>query len=63
MKEGNEIWIIAETSYSERISRVENQIILRLRDRLATARNAREMFRIFSKFNSLFVRPKVSQAD
>ena len=41
------------------MSRVENQIIARLRDRLGTARNANEMFRVFSKFNALFVRPKV----
>lgn len=57
--EGTEIWITAESTYNERVARVENQIISRLRDRLATARNAHEMFRIFSKFNSLFVRPKV----
>lgn len=57
--EGTEIWVIGESSYNERILRVENQIILRLRDRLATARNAHEMFRIFSKFNNLFIRPKV----
>jgi hypothetical protein len=39
---------------------MENQIIARLRDQLGTARNANEMFRVFSKFNVLFVRPKVS---
>ena len=49
----------AENAYNERIARVENQIIARLRDRLGTARNANEMFRVFSKFNALFVRPKV----
>lgn len=58
--EGTEIWVIAESSYNEKISRVENQIILKLRDKLAAARNAHEMFRIFSKFNNLFIRPKVS---
>jgi hypothetical protein len=58
--EGNEIWMTAENAYNERVARVENQIIARLRDRLATARNANEMFRVFSKFNALFVRPKVS---
>jgi dynein heavy chain 1 len=42
------------------VARIENQIISRLRDKLATARNAQEMFRVFSKFNTLFVRPKVS---
>jgi hypothetical protein len=58
--EGSEIWATAETAYNERVGRVENQIISRLRDRLGTARNANEMFRVFSKFNALFVRPKVS---
>jgi Dynein heavy chain, N-terminal region 1 len=57
--EGTEIWVAAENAYNERVSRVENQIISRLRDRLGTARNANEMFRVFSKFNALFVRPKV----
>jgi hypothetical protein len=57
--EGQEIWVAAENAYNERVSRVENQIIARLRDRLGTARNANEMFRVFSKFNALFVRPKV----
>ena len=57
--EGAEIWVAAENAYNERVSRVENQIIARLRDRLGTARNANEMFRVFSKFNALFVRPKV----
>lgn len=58
-EEGTEIWVTAENAYNERVSRVENQIIARLRDRLGTARNANEMFRVFSKFNALFVRPKV----
>jgi len=57
--DGTEIWVAAENAYNERVSRVENQIIARLRDRLGTARNANEMFRVFSKFNALFVRPKV----
>jgi hypothetical protein len=59
MIEGTEIWVTAENAYNERVARVENQIIARLRDRLGTARNANEMFRVFSKFNALFVRPKV----
>lgn len=57
--EGTELFLAAETAYNERVARVENQIIARLRDRLGTARNANEMFRVFSKFNALFVRPKV----
>ncbi len=59
---GTEIWVTAETAYNERVARVENQIISRLRDKLGTARNAHEMFRVFSKFNSLFVRPKIRGA-
>ncbi|EIM91855.1 cytoplasmic dynein heavy chain 1 [Stereum hirsutum FP-91666 SS1] len=60
--EGTEIWVTAENAYNERVARVENQIISRLRDRLGTARNANEMFRVFSKFNALFVRPKIRGA-
>ncbi|KAJ1798747.1 dynein heavy chain, partial [Coemansia sp. RSA 2399] len=59
---GTEQWVRSETSYNERVARVENQIIVRLRDRLAIARNASEMFRVFSKFNALFVRPKIRGA-
>jgi hypothetical protein len=57
--EGTEIWMTVENAYNERVVRVENQIIARLRDKLGTARNTNEMFRVFSKFNALFVRPKV----
>lgn len=60
--EGTEIWIAAENAYNERTSRVENSIIAKLRDRLATAKTANEMFRVFSKFNALFVRPKIRGA-
>ncbi|KAJ3290947.1 hypothetical protein HK104_006430 [Borealophlyctis nickersoniae] len=60
--EGTEIWVTAESAYNERVSRVENRIIARLRDRLGTAKTAAEMFRVFSKFNALFVRPKIRGA-
>ncbi|KAF2083456.1 hypothetical protein K490DRAFT_51603 [Saccharata proteae CBS 121410] len=60
--EGTRLWEQAEMTYNERTSRVENSIIARLRDRLATAKNANEMFRVFSKFNALFVRPKIRGA-
>ena len=60
--EGTQIWVQAETTYNERTSRVENSIIARLRDRLATATTANEMFRVFSKFNALFIRPKIRGA-
>ena len=61
-EEGTQIWVQAEATYNERTSRVENSIIARLRDRLATAKTANEMFRVFSKFNALFVRPKIRGA-
>lgn len=60
--DGTLAWERAETAYNERTSRVENSIIARLRDRLATAKTANEMFRVFSKFNALFIRPKIRGA-
>lgn len=60
--EGERMWTQAEAAYNERTSRVENSIISRLRDRLAVAKSANEMFRVFSKFNALFVRPKIKGA-
>ena len=59
---GTQLWAQAEQQYTERTSRVENSIIARLRDRLATAKTANEMFRVFAKFNALLVRPKVRGA-
>lgn len=60
--EGTQLWAQHEATYNERTARVENSIIARLRDRLATANSANEMFRVFSKFNALFVRPKIRSA-
>ena len=60
--EGTQIWAQAETTYNDRTSRIENSIIARLKDRLAMAKTANEMFRVFSKFNALFVRPKIRGA-
>jgi dynein heavy chain 1 len=53
------VWAAAEAAYNDRVSRVESQIISLLKNRLASAKGASEMFRVFSKFNALFVRPKV----
>ena len=60
--DGTELWVAAENSYNERISQVEHAIIARLRERLAKASTASEMFRVFSKYNALFVRPKIRGA-
>ncbi len=59
---GTQLWAQAEQQYTERTSRVENSIIARLRDRLATAKTANDMFRVFAKFNALLIRPKVRGA-
>ncbi|TRY83561.1 hypothetical protein DNTS_016270 [Danionella cerebrum] len=61
-KEGMESWEAAMKRYDERIDRVETRITARLRDQLGTAKNANEMFRIFSRFNALFVRPHIRGA-
>lgn len=61
-KEGSEAWDAACKRYEERIDRVETRITAKLRDQLGTAKNANEMFRIFSRFNALFVRPHIRGA-
>lgn len=61
-KEGTEAWDAAVKRYEDRIDRVEARITGRLRDQLGTAKNANEMFRIFSRFNALFVRPHIRGA-
>ncbi|CAH3116472.1 unnamed protein product [Pocillopora meandrina] len=61
-KDGSEAWEAAIKRYDERIDRVETRITARLRDQLGTAKNANEMFRIFSRFNALFVRPHIRGA-
>lgn len=41
---------------------METRIAAHLRDQLGTAKNANEMFRIFSRYNALFVRPHIQGA-
>ena len=59
---GSVKWLNLTRRYDERIDRVETRITAHLRDQLGTARNAAEMFRIFSRFNALFVRPRIRGA-
>ena len=61
-KEGVDAWEAAISRYDERIDRVESRITARLRDQLGQAKSANEMFRIFSRFNALFVRPHIRGA-
>lgn len=60
--EGTHVWVASENAYNDRIARVEGQLIARLRDALGAARSANEMFRVFQKFNALFVRPRIRGA-
>lgn len=61
-KEGSDAWDAALARYEERIDRVESCITAKLRDQLGTAKSANEMFRIFSRYNVLFVRPRIKGA-
>ena len=58
-QEGANNWEIARKKYAEHVDRVESQIASRLRDKLATAKNANEMFRIFGQFSALLRRPRI----
>ena len=59
---GVRAWQDAQKRYGERIEKVETRIIEKLNDQLTKAKNANEMFRIFKKFNALFVRPRIKGA-
>uniref|UniRef100_A0AC35TT30 DHC_N1 domain-containing protein n=1 Tax=Rhabditophanes sp. KR3021 TaxID=114890 RepID=A0AC35TT30_9BILA len=59
---GSERWDMATKAYEERIEQVEAQIAQKLCDQLAKAKNASEMFGIFSNYNALFVRPAIRGA-
>lgn len=60
--EGVEIWKRAVSLYNDRIDDIESRIKDELRQRLAAAKSSNEMFRVFSKFNALFFRPKIRGA-
>lgn len=52
---GKEKWEEAWRRYNDQIDRVESRITTRLREQLATAKNANEMLRIFSRFISYYL--------
>ena len=60
--QGNAAWDLAMKNYERKIDKVEKRIIERLTDRLGAAKTADEMFRVFSKFNALFFRPRIRGA-
>ncbi|BES93792.1 dynein heavy chain [Nesidiocoris tenuis] len=61
-REGGEAWEAAVARYEKKIDKVETRITAHLRDQLGQAKNANEMFRIFSRFNALFVRQHIRGA-
>jgi dynein heavy chain 1 len=60
--EGTQIWNDTIKIYEERIEKVERRITTRLREQLAKARNANEMFQIFARFHDLLVRQHIRNA-
>ena len=61
-KEGNDALERCEKEFYHHIDIAETYITKRLREKLGSATNANEMFRIFSKFNGLFFRPRIKSA-
>lgn len=61
-KDGQEKWQEVRNQYDNKVERVENQLTTQLREQLARAKNANEMFRVFSRFNALFFSPRISGA-
>jgi len=61
-RRGGQEWEATKKRYEERIDHAESEITARLRDRLGAAKTATEMFRVFSRFNALFVRPRIRGA-
>lgn len=61
-KRGQQEWEAAKKRYEELIDHAEGEITARLRDRLGGAQTASEMFRVFHRFNALFVRPRIRSA-
>ncbi|CAF3346282.1 unnamed protein product [Rotaria sp. Silwood1] len=60
--EGTQIWNDTIKIYEERIEKVERRITTRLREQLAKARNASEMFQIFARFHDLLIRQHIRNA-
>ncbi|CAK0878753.1 unnamed protein product [Prorocentrum cordatum] len=61
-RRGVQEWDSAKKRYDEKIDHAESEITAHLRDRLGAAKTATEMFRVFSRFNALFVRPRIRGA-
>ena len=56
---GQSAFTAALKTYEESIDDIENQLAKLLHTKLDRAKSAEDMFKIFSKFNPLFVRPRI----
>lgn len=62
-KDGVDLYEAAVASYKGKIDNVEKDLEGRIREMLTAAKDdANEMFRVCSKFNALFVRPRIQSA-
>ena len=52
-------WTRAETLYNQGIGNLENHFIMHIQSILKNAKTSNEMLLVFSKFNALFMRPKI----
>ncbi|CAP31232.1 Protein CBR-DHC-1 [Caenorhabditis briggsae] len=55
-------WENAFKRYEDQIGVVETAITTRLKGQLESSRNSNEMFSIFSRYNALFIRPRIRGA-
>ena len=61
-KEGQDVWDATKRNYDNKIDKVESQITIALKERLASTGNANEMFKVFSFFKPLFSRQRIKGA-
>jgi dynein heavy chain 1 len=59
---GSGAWASSVLLYEKKLEKVEDHVTRILEQRLSKAKSADEMFRIFSAFNPLFVRPTIRNA-
>ena len=58
-KEGQELWDSAKKAYELSTAKIESQLTALLKQKLAKASTANEMFQVFNDYNQLLMRPKI----
>lgn len=58
-KEGQESWDTAKKAYELSTAKIESQLTQLLKQKLAKAVTANEMFQVFNDYNKLLMRPKI----